>query len=247
MQTPEDDFPFTSEDPSLAPDETENAVLSLPSQQLGDLKATLRLVAGSVLSVNDAYIHHLRQLQAARAPVTPATILVDENETAQDQLRYLLLGILFDTPDLIQKGMGTAERVLSKTFGLFSSMLSPVTKSRIFSPVRNRYDQAAARGEEVIDRLIMKGRVEEQNSRAVLEQKNIDSLVNEFLEYLVLKTNILEVIQEEGVDMAGDVVDEFRERSATVDTKMEQALKSFFRKRPPAKPDTKSDNSPKGG
>ena len=34
MQNQDDDFPYTSDDPSLAPQEDKNAVLSLTSQQL---------------------------------------------------------------------------------------------------------------------------------------------------------------------------------------------------------------------
>ncbi len=47
MQTQEDEFPFTSEDPSLTPIEKTNAALNLTSQQMSDLKASLRLVVGS--------------------------------------------------------------------------------------------------------------------------------------------------------------------------------------------------------
>lgn len=238
MQTQDDDFPYTSDDPSLAPVEEEDAVLSLTSQQLSDLKATLRLIVGSALSGKDAYVQRLRRMQAAQEIVKPERLIVDESEVFQDQLRYLLLGILFETPDLLQRGLMTAENVSAKVYGLFSKILSPFTDSQIFSPAKNQYDYAVARGEKVIDRLIMKGRMEEQNSRSILQQKAIDDLLNEFLEYLVLKTEILQLIQEGGVSVAGDATDVFREQSAAVDSILEQKLKSIFRKGAPAQPDT---------
>jgi hypothetical protein len=52
----------------------------------------------------------------------------------------------------------------------------------------------------------------------------------------------MQLIQEEGVDIAGDVVNEFREESAAIDTTLEQKLKSLFRKNAPPKPDTSSSN-----
>jgi hypothetical protein len=247
MQTQEDEFPFTSEDPCLAPIEETNAALNLTSQQMGDLKASLRLVVGSSLSGRDAYVQRLRQVQAAQELVKPGTILVNESETFRDQLRYLLLGILFETPDLFQRGLASAEKASAKVYGLFSRILSPFTNSWMFSPVRNRYNYAAARGEKVIDRLIMKGRLEEQNSRLMLQQKNVDDLLNELLEYVILKTEVKGYIEEAGTSVAGDVLDEFREQSAAVDSNLELRLKSIFRKRVPSQPVTPPSNLAEGG
>ena len=236
MQSQDDDFPYTSEDPSLAPPEEINPGLSITPQQAGDIKATLRLVLGSSLNGRDAYIDRLRRMQTAQDTVKPEAIKINENETSQDQLRYLLLGILFETPDVIQRRLTSVDHASSKLFGLISKMISPFTDSWVFSPVKDQYDHAAARGEKVIDRLIMKGRVEEQNSRHILQQETIDDLINEFVEYLVLKIKVQEIIQQEGTTMAVDVVDEFREQSSTVDSILEQKLKSIFRKSTPDEP-----------
>jgi hypothetical protein len=247
MQTQDDDFPYTSDDPSLAPIVEENPALSLSPQQVGDLKATMRLAVGSALNGKDAYIQRLRRLQAAKESKKPESIIIDEDETFSDQLRYVLLGVLFETPDLLQRGLVTAEKASSKVFGLFSKIISPFTDSRIFSPVKKQYDNAADRGEKVFDRLIMKGRTEEQNSRLMVQQEAIDDLVNEILEYIILKTEAQQIIEEGGIGMASGVVDEFREESATVDTILEQKLKSIFRKRVASPPVTPPTNPAEGG
>lgn len=234
METLDDDFPYTSDDPSLAPVEGNNTILSLSSQQLNDLKGTLRLVVGSAMTGKDAFTKRLRQMQSAQESVKPETIIVDENETSRDQLKYLLLGILFETPDLLQRGLVTAEQASSKVYGFFSKLFSPLTNSWAFSPVKGQYDNAAERGEKVVDRLIMKGRVEEQNSRRILQQQAIDDLVNEFLEYLLLKTEIQGLIEEAGIGVAGGVVDEFRDQSSNVDLILDQKLRSMFHKRVPS-------------
>ncbi len=217
MQTTDDDFPYSSDDPSLALAEETNTGLSLNSQQLDDLKATMRLVVGSALNGRDAYILRLRRVQSAQESVRPEGFVIEKNESSLEQLRYLLLGMLFETPDLIQRGLQSTERASTKVYRLFSKMLSPITNRRVFNPVRTQYEKAAARGENAIDRLIMKGRIEEQNSRQVLQQKNIDDLVNELLEYVILKTEAAEIIQETGVGVAGGVLDDFRGQSAAVD------------------------------
>jgi len=234
MQKQDDDFPYTSDDPSLAPVELPNAVLSLTPQQISDLKVSLRLLVGSALNGTDAYLLRLRRAQAAQESARSETIVIDENETFRDRLKFLLLGILFEAPDTLQRGMERAEQASSKVYRLVSTILSPISNSRIFNPVRYRYDDMAARGEKVIDRLVMKGRIEEQNSRMLLQQKNLDDVVNELLEYVILKTELMEVVQETGVGMAGGVVDEFREQSASVDNLLEGKLKSLFKKRAPS-------------
>jgi hypothetical protein len=232
MQSQDDDFPYTSDDPSLAPLDDKNSALSLTSQQVNDIKGTLRLVIGSAMTGTDAFTKRLRQIQANQETVKPAAIVIDENETARDQLRYLLLGMLFEAPDLLQRSLESVEHASSKVYGLFSKLLSPITNSWIFSPVKGQYDGAVTRGERVIDRLIMKGRIEEQNSRLILQQKAIDDLVNEILEYVILETDATQIIQEGGVGVAGGVLDEFREQSSNVDSLLDSKLKGFFRRTP---------------
>jgi polyhydroxyalkanoate synthesis regulator phasin len=185
-------------------------------------------------------------MKAVQEPVKPETISIDENETPRDQLRYLLLGILFEIPDLFERGIQNSGYTSSKVYEFFSKIFTPITDSRVFSPVKHQYDHAAARGEKVVDRLIMKGRLEEQNSRRILQQETIDDLINEFVEYLVLKIKVQEIIQQEGTTMAVSVVDEFQDQSSNVDSILEQKLKSIFRKSSPTEP-THTPGSPAEG
>jgi hypothetical protein len=234
MQTKDNDFPYTSDDPILAPVEGKNAVMSLTPQQLDDLKATLRLMVGSALNGTDAYLLRLRSMQAAQESVEAESVIIDGSETFRDQLRYLLLGVLFETPDVIQRGLVRVETVSSKAFRLVSRVLSPVTNSWIFSPVRNQVDRAAERGEKVLEHLVMKGRQEERNSRMLTQQKAIDDLINDVLEYVIMKTEATQIIEEGGIGMAGGMLDEFRDQSAAVDSIMNQKFRSVFRKHTPA-------------
>ena len=247
MQSQDDDFPYSSSDPSLSTVEEKITNLSLNSQQLGDLKASMRLVVGSSLNGWDAYIQRLRQLQAMQEPQEPGSIVLVDDESLRQRFRHLLLGILFETPDFFQCVLVRADRASSKLFGLFSKVTSPFTNSWIFNPVRNRYDYTAARGEKVIDRLVRKGQMEEQNSRLMTQQKAVDDLINDFLEYVVLRTEATQIIQEGGIGMAGGAIDEFRDQSASVDTLLEQKLKSVFRKRTPPPSDSTPINQSEGG
>ena len=247
MQSQDDDFPYTSSDPSLSTIEEKITNLSLDSQQLGDLKASMRLVVGSSLNGWDAYIQRLRQLQAVQEPDQSENIVLADEESLRQSFRYLLLGVLFETPDFFQRFLVRADKTSSKAYGLFSKVVSPFTNSWIFSPLRNSYNYSAARGEKVIDRLVRKGRIEEQNSRSMTQQKAVDDLINDFLEYVILRTEATKIIQEGGIGMAGGAIDEFRDQSASVDTLLEQKLKSIFQKRTPPQPDSTPKKQSEGG
>jgi hypothetical protein len=247
MQTQDDEFPYTSEDPSLAPVEKVNTEPSLKSQQVSDLKAALRLAVGSTLTGKDVVTTRLKRMQAMQEPFKPETINIDVNETSQDQLRFLLLGLLFEIPDIFESRLKVANHSSSKVFGFLSKIISPFTDSWVFSPVKHQYDYAAARGEKVLDRLMMKGRIEEQHSRQMLQQKAIDDVINEFAEYLVQKIKVQEIIEREGTTMAGDVIGEFQEQSADVDSILEEKLKSIFRKSVPPAPGTPPTTPVEGG
>ncbi|NJD58658.1 MAG: hypothetical protein C3F13_14900 [Anaerolineales bacterium] len=247
MQIPDDEFPYTSDDPSLTPPAEQSTLQGVDSQQLSDLKAVLRLAIGTGLNGRDALVGRLRRMQTTQVLPNPETITINENETSADQFRYLLLGLLFETPEKLQQSLTSAGHTSSKVFDILSRLVSPITNSWAFSPVKDQYDHAAARGEKLLDHLIMRGRLEEQNSRQILQQKAVDDLINEFAEYLVLKIKVQEIIQREGTSMAGSVVDEFRDQSANVDGLMEQKLKSIFRKSAPAEPTEPPANPVEGG
>jgi hypothetical protein len=246
MKIDDDEFPYASDDPSLAPAEEKTRVVTPSSQPASDLKATLRLVIGSALNGRDAYVQRVRQLQSTQESAPLEVISVDADETPGEQLKYLLLGALFEIPELFDRGLSTAGHASSKVYGLVSKITSPLTNSWIFSPVKDRYEHAAARGEEAVERLMMRGRREELNSRRMVQRKALDDLVNDLLEYVVVKTDVQELIEEEGIGMATGMLDEYREQSADVDALLERRVKAIFRRGASSHPATPPDSSGQG-
>lgn len=57
--------------------------------------------------------------------------------------------------------------------------------------------------------------------------------MNELLEYVILKTEVQDLIEEAGIGVAGGVVDEFRDQSSNVDSMIDRKLRSMFHKRTP--------------
>ncbi len=89
--------------------------------------------------------------------------------------------------------------------------------------------------------------MEEQNSRRLVQQQNVDDILNEFLEYVVLRTELMKIVQAGGVGMAGDVVDDFRGQSEAVDAALEQKLRALFHRGASPQSGTGSGNVTKEG
>ena len=94
MQNQNDDFPYTSDDPALAPTEQPNAALSLTPQQISDLKSD-PAPAGRFFPEWNRCLFTAAATGASHKSARPETIIIDANETYRDRLKYLVLGILF--------------------------------------------------------------------------------------------------------------------------------------------------------
>ena len=75
----EDDFPYSSDDPSLATPADGPPPANLTAQQYEDLKSSLRLVTGATLRGSEAYLLRLRRLQkAVNDSTSPGTMVIDD-------------------------------------------------------------------------------------------------------------------------------------------------------------------------
>ncbi len=244
MQTENDDdnFPYTSDDPVLALPATVSSQAVLNPQQLTDIKDSLRLVLGGALKASDEYTRRLRLIQEGTRDANQPQVVVHPrpDETPSDLARYLLIGLLFKTPDILYQGLRTTERIASRSLDLISRLTSPLTGSSLFGPVRQSYTDLAARGESVVDRLIQTGRIEETSSRSMVQQETVDELINEFLEYIMLKTELRQLIQDEGLVVADDVLSELQQQSSSVDDQIHGRIDRLFRRRRNTPPQTPS-------
>ncbi len=236
MKIEDDDFPYTSNDPSLTPPEPPAPATVSSSPQSNELKAALRLIIGSTLNGRDALSQQLSKIPTTQESVPVEVITVDPDETPGDQFKYLVLGLLFEIPDLFDRGLSGAGNTSSRVFDAVSKITSPITNSWIFSPIRHGYEHAAARGEQAVDRIMMRGRREELNSRRMVQRKALDDAINQVLEYFLTGTDIQELVEEQGIGVATGMLDEYREQSAEVDTLLERRVKNLFRKRAHSEP-----------
>jgi hypothetical protein len=238
IEDDDEDFPYSS--PDLSPGLPEPVASYAETDQLSveDYKTVLRLIVGSAVVGNDELRQRIRtwrkNIQNTR--LEGSAPILEPGETSGDHFLYLLVGLLFQTPDYFQGSASAVNRVSSRAFSAISRFLEPINNSRLMQPVRRRYENYVKVGESIVNSLEKEGQVEVQSSRALVQQQANDELISDVLEYLVEKAKIRELIEGQSVEFAGDAVSEFRGRSADVDASLDNLVKTVLRRQKAKEP-----------
>jgi hypothetical protein len=152
-------------------------------------------------------------------------------ESAQDLLRYALIGLAFDTGERLEAGIHTFDRLTRLVGDLSEPLFSPIYKSRMLSPFRRNFESLVQRGQDEVDRWIVIGRTEESNSRLLAQTAIIES-VDEGVEYFAANPEVQNLVQTQSISLAGELITEVRERSVSADTFLEGLVRMMFRKSP---------------
>jgi hypothetical protein len=170
----------------------------------------------------------------------PKLLPAPSDESNVDLLRYALIGLLIEGERRIVDHTLWLGNLLLRSAGIAATVARPVTRSWLLAPVRPSFVALAHRCETELARLIDQGRLEEAVSR-LLTREVADEMVALVLAYLGDKPEVRDLIQAQGTSLAGEVVDEVRDRSKAADTLMETVVHRLFRVAPrtPSSPPTR--------
>jgi hypothetical protein len=210
-------------------------------------RSLTRLVIGGVLLGVDELLDNLEEWETmapntdAQGPAEksapeavgspPAEIITipEESETSADLARYALIGLAFDAQDRLQSGV----RSMNKAANILSRLATPIAKpfknSRVTAPLRRRYDRLVLRGQQEVDRWVETGRTEDAHSRS-LAQSAVNGSVDQSINFLTANEGVQELIQSQSVSLAGEVVEEVRERAVSADDFFEGVIRAMFRR-----------------
>ena len=231
--------------PKIVPVQYSNVEPNEPKKlEFRTLRSAMRLALGTAIIGADEINRRLKEQQEQFNNVAVKNTDVDANtktggvivrstiispdETEADRLRYALIGIMAQTPDVMASGLSAAGQISGKATRLFSRITGPVANSRLMKPVKERYDSVAARGESMVDRWIEIGRAEEQAGR-VMAANTANKTVDELVDYLGQKPEVRDLIQQQSVGMVGEIVDTLQFRAAGTDDKIEHIVRKIFR------------------
>jgi hypothetical protein len=223
--TDETDFPdsdddeFSSETTPMTREETFDALNSLT-----------RLLVGGAIEGSAELAERLKAWE---------TYLREEGEISGSQTidghtdlaRYALIGFIFESQDKARRGLSLvwgAQKRMAKTA---VSTARPLTNNRLLQPLQRRLDRAAQRGQDELVRWIQRGQAEESFSRQLANLAYAE-IMAEFISQLAENQEVQELVQQQGVGLAGEVVDQVRERTFTADTVVERLARALTR-RPP--------------
>jgi hypothetical protein len=195
------------------------------------LRNLMRLALGGAFEGSAELVRRLEhwQAQAGEAGRPGATPLTDESDLAR--LRFALVGLMFEAPDVVERGARNLGSATRASTGFLSRVVAPLAASRAARPIVRRYDAFVDDRLSTLERWIAAGRAEEQSSRSMVRDLT-DEEVNTVIEYLADKPEVRELIQEQSLSMADDAVGELRGQTASADRLIERIVSSSLRRQP---------------
>jgi hypothetical protein len=223
----------------------------LPSRfkrQTGTVRTLTRLSVGLAIIALETVAEQLQEaeretiLQKPPEPAPTKEVIVEVvdgkpilGHRPAHSSRHALVGFVFDTQVRLGEGVGRLQEVGQEVESRVSRILAPVTSSRAFAPLRRRYDKVIRQATAQIYRWEELGRTEEAYSRELAEntsEKLIDVTVNYVNQSPQVQAAIQEIIAAQSMGMAGEAIEEVRERTVTGDILLERVVRSIFRRRP---------------
>ncbi len=209
------------------------------------LRSTTRLLVGLALIGGDELLKRVETLERSinAAPPDPAKSLdqIHATPTGQyipDEVRQALIGMAFDVQDQIRTSV---PRLLSSADQIITDVTQPVESvvnrlpiiGALNKSIGQQYEVLQRRGEKRLQRWITIGRREEARSRA-LADRTANVIVDDFIDYLGEKPAVQELITGQTTGLAGEVLNEVRERTVSGDSFLEGIVRAVLRKAPRA-------------
>jgi hypothetical protein len=216
-----------------------------PIEPFDALRSTTRLVVGLALIGGDELLKRLQMLErdfdalsrdpeelAARIRTSPT------GQHIPDDIRHALIGLAFELQDQVRvqtpRLLAAADQILSEVTRPAQSVLNhiPIIGS-LSKSLGLQYGAMQKRGEDRLKRWIAIGQREEARSR-VLADRTFTRIVDDVIDYLADKPEVQNLIAGQTTGLAGEVLDEVRERTVSGDSFLEGIVRSVLRKTPRA-------------
>ena len=241
--TPDGNAPITPSDE----ERLENVLqrLELDDEGTDRMSTILRLMVGGALIGWDELLTHLEQWEEeVRVPLPPretqagTVVFVEPGSrtsprlTESQELRYLLLGLLFETESRMHRRGSAALKLAGQTTGaLLSPWIRWMDRSKRLGPFRSRFNDLVRRGETVTDRWIQRGQIEESHSRRLVLTATQDTF-DASMEQLGQAPELQNLVKAQSAGLSREVLDEVRARTVSGDLVAEGLVRRVLRRVP---------------
>lgn len=199
------------------------------------LYAITRFLVGGALEGTDELSRRLEVWEAYLREEMPENSAPLADASERELLRYALIGFIFESQDT---GRSILKTLLKMPGGVARTAVRPtksIINGRLAGPVRRRLDRMADRGEGQLMRWIERGYAEEPFSRG-LARLGVAEITDEFINQLAQNEELKELVQEQSMGLAGEAVDQVRERTFSADTLVERIVRAVTRRNPRLEP-----------
>ncbi|HEY53479.1 MAG TPA: hypothetical protein G4N94_08490 [Caldilineae bacterium] len=193
-------------------------------------RSLARLLIGAALEGGDELLRRIRAWEEEH-PQAEAGTLATEEETAAEQLRYALIGFLFEAPETAARGVMRTAKMAESVGRAGEQVFGPLVRSRLFGPVRRRGQRMQARVELTVERWMDIGRSEEPTGRAMVQELTpqlIDDVVAAFAD----NEAIQELIRTQAGDYLAYLQDEPEELDGVVQSVGDRYVKYLHDENP---------------
>ena len=232
--------PVTTETiaPTPAPGTTYEAIQSIT-----------RLLVGGALAGSDELIKRLHQLEreieaaaeAERGRRGETAVSLTKMDSERDRTRYALIGLVFEGQNAVRKRIPLMKRIARLGVNSAALAVDVVSDNRVGRGINGRFDQFATRGNRVVNRLIERGQQEESTSRQI-SLLMLSDVIDDFIGNLAENEEISDLVTQQSVGLANEVVDTVREQTVTADTLVERVARAILR-RPPREDGIHKENA----
>lgn len=197
--------------------------------------AIVKLMIGGAVEGTAELARRLERMEAeinaaANGPPRPGEV----NGSA-DVVRYMFGGMVLSAAGGARRqALKLAEA--SDLFWRFTgSAIEPLAANRLTGRVVGPFDRAfgrlVQRGQRQVNAWVELGRTNEPSARLIARQTYLE-IVDDFINHLSKNQQLADLVQEQSVGLANEVVEEVRERTVSADSLAESIVRRLL-KRPP--------------
>jgi hypothetical protein len=160
-------------------------------------------------------------------------------ETPEVRTRYALIGLLFlatrSTRDAAVGFANYSEKQASGVYRALSEFSRTPVLGILASPLKIGVDSVLRTRDRELERWVRIGRIEERDGRRIAAL-GVEELVKEVVDAIstndVVKESISELVQQQSLDLTGELVDDLRQGTIQADNEIERLIWRLLGRQP---------------
>ena len=188
----------------------------------------IEIVGDEVSEQTIASNEHEEIIEEINNPPSVSGSVIVFHELPADSLKYPAVGLLFHGQNIIREGIRKVDHSSRK---VSNTIVDSLSRFSFFTKIDKRFNDLVSRGNVVLQPLAEKGRMEYKRSRVIAEKAYSDTY-QDVLNTLSESEEVQNLIQDQSVGLASEVVEEMRERSVSADDYIDSLLRRILKKKP---------------